>query len=307
MTQGEDIPRTSLTPSAPSPYEETAIHAIHAWRNPSVGWLRWSFGVLTAPIDLVGRLVLKIPGLNWIIANVLGGLLGMLNDGAAWTVRQKAILRGLDPPAERLTDVHRRDLEEIDAAVGFLAAKYKLLAAGDGAIAGATSNLGPVVSVPAIALDITTLLALNLRAIAEYATYYGFDIRLQEERLFALELLTMTNSTTEQGKMLAMAQLVHIAKEVAQQKTWKELERHAFVQIMQRLAKSLAIRLTKAKLAQLLPVAGAVVGGGYNAYYTGSVCRHAHMWYRERFLARKYGADVIQAVVVPAGSMKARP
>lgn len=230
----------------------------------------------------------------------------MLNDGAAWTVRQKAILRRFDPPAERLTDVHTRDLEEIDAAVGFLAAKYKLLAAGNGAVAGASSNLGPVVSVPAIALDITTLLTLNLRAISEYATYYGFDIRLQEERLFALELLTMTTSTTEQGKMLAMAQLVHIAKDVAQRKTWNELERHAFVQIMQRLAKSLAIRLTKAKLAQLLPVAGAVIGGGYNAYYTASVCQHAHMWYRERFLARKYGPDVIEAVVLPAGLIEER-
>ncbi|MCB9678218.1 MAG: hypothetical protein H6737_24165 [Alphaproteobacteria bacterium] len=70
--------------------------------------------------------------MNWLIANVLGGLLGMLNDGAAWTVRQKAILRRFDLPAERLTDVHTRDLEEIDAAVGFLAAKHKLLAAGNG-------------------------------------------------------------------------------------------------------------------------------------------------------------------------------
>ncbi|MCB9678217.1 MAG: EcsC family protein [Alphaproteobacteria bacterium] len=135
-------------------------------------------------------------------------------------------------------------------------------------------------SVPAIALDITALLTLNLRAISEYATYYGFDIRLQEERLFALELLTMTTSTTEQGKMLAMAQLVHIAKDGPSERPERFLERHAFVQIHAAPGEVLAIRLTKAKLAQLLPVAGALIGGGYNAYYTASVCRHAHMWYR---------------------------
>jgi hypothetical protein len=53
------------------------------------------------------------------------------------------------------------------------------------------------------------------------------------------------------------------------------------------------MRLTKAKLAEVIPGAGAVIGGGFNAYFTAKVCDAAYFLYRERFLAEKYGADVI--------------
>ncbi|MCY1078523.1 EcsC family protein [Archangium lansingense] len=134
----------------------------------------------------------------------------------------------------------------------------------------------------------------------EYATYCGFDISRQEERLFALHLLGFASSPSDAAKTVAMSQLVKIAKQVAQKKTWKELEKHVFVQIVQRIAKALAIRLTKAKLAQALPVAGAAIGGGFNAYYTSKVCDAAYFLYRERFLARKYGADIIEETVEEA-------
>ena len=144
------------------------------------------------------------------------------------------------------------------------------------------------------------LVTLNLRAIGEYATYYGFNIHLQQERLFAMNILGLASSPTDASKGLAMAQLVRIAQDVAKKRTWKELEQHAFVQVIQRIAKALGVRLTKAKLAQVVPVAGAVVGGGFNAYFTSKVCDAAYYLYRERFLAEKYGADVIEGTVEPA-------
>ena len=78
------------------------------------------------------------------------------------------------------------------------------------------------------------------------------------------------------------------------------MEKHVFVQIVQQIAKALSIRLTKAKLAQIIPVAGAAIGGGFNADYTSEVCEAAYFLYRERFLARKYGEDIIEATVAPA-------
>ena len=59
------------------------------------------------------------------------------------------------------------------------------------------------------------------------------------------------------------------------------------------------MRLTKAKLAQGVPIMGAVVGGGFNAYYTARVCDAAYHLYRERFLAEKYGAEVIDPTAEP--------
>lgn len=78
------------------------------------------------------------------------------------------------------------------------------------------------------------------------------------------------------------------------------MEQHAFVQLIQQIAKALGIRLTKAKLAQILPGVGAAVGGGFNAYFTDKVCDAAYYLYRERFLAAKYGADEIEITVEPA-------
>jgi len=174
----------------------------------------------------------------------------------------------------------------VDRVVGYLGTKYKALAAAEGAAAGA-------LGLPAIPVDIVALVTLNLRAIGECATYYGFDVATPHERLFAMNLLGLASSPSDSSKALAMAQLVKIAQDVAKKKAWRELQKHAFVQVIQQIAKALGIRLTKAKLAQIVPATGAAVGAGFNAYFTAKVCEAAYQMYRARFLAEKYGADVL--------------
>src|ERR1035437_2068091 len=169
---------------------------------------------------------------------------------------------------------------------------YKGIALVEGAGAGFVGLLG-------IPPDIVALITLNLRAIGEYATYYGFDVSSQEERLFTMNVLGCGSSPTNASKSLAMAQLVRISQDVAKRRTWAKLEQHTFVQRIQQLAKALGIRLAKAKLAQVVPVAGAAVGGGFHAYFTAKVCEAGYYLYRERFLAKKYGPDVIEVTVEP--------
>lgn len=135
------------------------------------------------------------------------------------------------------------------------------------------------------------LLALNLRAVGEYATYCGFDVALPHERLFALNVVALASSPSDNAKQIALAQLVRIARDVALKKSWKNLEAHAAVQAVQ-------------KIAQVIPVAGAVIGGGFNAYYTDKLCKAAFYLYRERFLAEKYGADEIEVTVEPAATLE---
>ena len=284
----------------PTRYEEQAIMEIHVWKNPAQTWWRRAIEVINAPIDFVIDAAGKIPGIEFVMEKAVGGVLSMLNDGAAATVRPKAVFEDFQPTVSSLEEIHDLDLEKVDRAIGFLAAKYKSIAAAEGAAAGAAGNFGPAAGAAAIAADVTALLTLNLRAVSEYATYCGFDITKQQERLFALNVLGLASSPTDASKAVAMAQLVKIAKEVAQKKAWKELEKHLFVQIVQRITKSLSIRLTKAKLAQIIPAAGAVIGGGFNAYFTAKVCESAYFLYRERFLAMKYGADIIEETVRPA-------
>jgi hypothetical protein len=170
------------------------------------------------------------------------------------------------------------------------------LALAEGTAAG-------VLGLPAIAPDVVALITLNLRAIGEYATYYGFDVSKQEERLFALNVLGLASSPSDSAKGLAMAQLVRIAQDVAKKNAWQQLEQHAFVQLIQQIATALGVRLTKAKLAQVIPLAGGAIGGGFNAYFTNKVCDAAYFLYRERFLASRYGPDVIEVTVEPAKSL----
>ncbi len=164
--------------------------------------------------------------------------------------------------------------------------------------------LTPAAALAVIPADVAALLALNLRALGEYATYCGFDVSLPKERLFALNVLALASSPSDSSKQVALAQLVRIARDAALKKTWRNLERHAGVRAVQRIAQALSIRLTKAKLAQVVPVAGAVIGGGFNAYYTDKVCKAAFYLYRERFLAEKYGVDEIEVTVEPAATLE---
>ena len=280
-----------------TPYEEQAIKEIQAWKNPELGWIGQAMRAINWPLDKAGDLVLATPGLGDAIQASIQGLTGVCNDMAQWSVRKDAIYaefqKGGHSNIKKESDVFGLNLEDVDRIVSWLDTKYKGIALAEGAGAGALGLL-------AIPPDVVALITMNLRAIGEYATYYGFNIHSQEERLFAMNVLGLASSPTDASKGIAMAQLVRIAQDVARKRTWKELEKHAFVQVIQQIAKALGIRLTKAKLAQVIPVAGAAVGGGFNAYFTSKVCDGAYFLYRERFLAKKYGADVIEVTVEPA-------
>lgn len=280
-----------------SKYELASIKQIHEWKNPDVGWFGKAMENINWPIEKAGDLITSVPGVEWVIEKTIGGLIGLLNDIAHWSVRSGTIFkefrdRGFSD-IKSAKDIFSLDLEDVDKTVGWLGAKYKSLATSEGAAAG-------FVGLPGIPPDIIALITLNQRAIGEYATYFGFDISSQHERLFALNILGLASSPNDASKQIAMAQLVRIAKDVAKKKVWKDLEQNSFVRIIQVIARSLGSRLTKAKLSQIIPVTGAVVGGGFNAYYTSKVCDAAYFLYRERFLAEKYGPNVIEETVQAA-------
>ena len=284
-----------------SEYERSAVTSIHDWKNPQIGWFGKTMETINWPLEKAGDLITEVPGVDWVIEKAVGGLVGLLNDLAHWSVRPIAIyeeyrVAGFEH-IKTPNDIFSLNLEDADRVNGWLGAKYKTLASVEGAAAG-------YVGLPGIPPDIVALITLNQRAIGEYATYYGFDISSQQERLFALNILGLASSPNDAAKQVAMAQLVRIAQDVAKKKVWKDLERHSFVRIIQIIARSLGIRLTKAKLAQIVPVTGALVGGGFNAYYTSNVCDAAFYLYRERFLAEKYGENIIEVTVKPADNFE---
>jgi len=270
----------------PSRYEERARQDIEARKNPKVGWFGRFAAAVNRPLDFGGELLLKTPYVGQVIERSVSGLVGIINEVVQASVRPESIFEEYRKNGHHNAHDHvgllSLDLEQIDRTMGFLAAKYNSIALTEGMLFGTMEFLG-------IPPDITALVTLNLRAIGEYATYCGFDVSSQQERLFAMHVLGLATSPSDASKNAAMAQLAKIAQEVAKKRTWKDLEKHAFVQIIQKIARALGVRLTKAKLAQIVPVAGAAVGGGFNAHFTSKVCEASYFWYRERFLVAKYG------------------
>ena len=279
-----------------SKYDEQAIKAIHAWKDPEIGWFGYAMTTLSWPLNKAGDLILSTPGIGDAIKYAVQGTIGVCNDLAHWSVSKESIyneFRKVDHKVKNARDIFDLELEQVDRVVGWLDAKYKSAAFVEGAGTGYVGLVG----IPA---DIAALIALNLRAIGEYATYYGFDLSLPTERLFAMNILGLASSPDAACKQMAMAQLVKIAQDVARKRTWEQLNQHAFVQVIQQISKALSIRLTKDKLAQVIPITGAAIGGGFNAYFTSNVCQAAYFLYRERFLAEKYGVKVIEETVKPA-------
>ena len=247
----------------PSEYERRAREQIHEWKNPARGWFGQTLSQIGWPVDRLGTLLKSVAdsvGLSDVINKALNGIVSVLADAALWTVSPQAVYGKFRKVRQR-SDLFALDLEEVDKAIGWLDAKYKGVAFTEGAAAGA-------VGAPGLIADIPALVTLNLRAIGEYATYYGFDVASPRERLFAMHVLGLASSPSDSAKMPVMAQLARIAADAAKKKAWKEIEKEALAILIRQMAKALGLRLTKAKLAQAVPIMGSAVGGEFNAYYT---------------------------------------
>jgi hypothetical protein len=272
----------------PSAYEQQALNEIRLWKERDQNWFGRSVEVFNRAFHAVTDLVRKVPGVDWTIDNVVAGLLRLTNEMVQDTVWRDAIYKEFQRaghPVQDLADIHRMDLEAVDRAQKGLDTKYRALAAVEGAATGIAGAAG-------IVPDIVALVALNLRAAGEYATYYGFDIAAPEERLFALQILNAVSAPSDVSKQVALTPVLRVSRHIARDQTLLAVEQFAITRAIRNAVQALGLHLTRAKLAQLVPMTGAVVGSGFNAYYTSKVCDAAAFLYRERFLIRKYGPGV---------------
>lgn len=281
------IPRPGL-----SDYERSALHEIDLWKQPDrMGWFGRAVDGLNRGLYEVTGLVRKVPGVDWTIENVVAGLLRLTNEIVQDSVWVDAIYKeyrtaGLD--VTKRDDIRRLDLAHVDARLKGLDGKYRTLAAVEGAATG-------YAGLPGIVPDVVALVALNLRAAGEYATYCGFDLKDPVERLFAIQLLDAVSHVSDVSKQVTLSPIIRVSSRLARQQAAQGINQFAITRAIRNAAQALGARLTAAKIAQIVPVTGAVVASGFNAYYTSKVCDAAYFLYRERFLASKHGPDVFAA------------
>ena len=199
-------------------------------------------------------------------------------------------------PLQNIDDV-KPDLDVVYAGatfvsgtvLGFLAGGGTMVAAGTTVARGgaaAAPSMGVVGSI--LATDAAVTLAAVNRGLAHVAGYYGYDYRQREERLFALGV--MNAALAGPGKAAAYAELNKIVQQLARNATWQKLNEHALARISQRVFDRFGYTLTKRKLGEVVPVVGALIGGGLNAQLLNSALEEIDVLYRERFLCDRYGA-----------------
>lgn len=267
-----------------TPHQREIWNEITRWEIDPIS----STSGLSKKIDSLKDAVLsKVPeSISKAIADAMEGWMNILHDMSDKFVRKEALVKEVasDPEVlklglliEKIEDLRRVPIEVLDKLSLASLRGGKVLAGGEGVLAGLLGLAG-------IAIDAPGLMSINLRFINQIANTYGFDIMAsEEERLFAFSVLGASN-TSQAAKATFLKQLNEIAVAVAKRKTWKDLSKSVIVQVLQQIAKIVGIRLTKKKLTQVVPVLGSLTAGGSNYKFTHDNLVAARMMYRKRWL-----------------------
>jgi hypothetical protein len=291
-------------------YERRALVEVEAWRARSPGRGARAFGRATGVADRPAAWMLE----RTVVGRVLEGVLSVAMDAGSWTVSE-----------QRVVDAHRRhgaDVETFaqvrrevpmplrDREAARIARRYRAQLAAEGGAAGASAFAGPAVAAAALVADVTFVTTWACRAAAHLAAIYGYRVETPAERAMAMQVLVGATAATDDARQAALADVSRISRQIAQRRTWEELERGALVRAVQDAAEKLGVRLTKAKLGQVVAVVGIVVGAGYNAWYIDRVAAWGTWTYRAHYLEDKLAGfptyvDDASVVTGPVGDAPA--
>lgn len=267
-------------------YEAQVRDEIEAWKNPNKGVLDKTLATLNAPIVKAGEALMAAPQFGDTLKQATEKTIVSLSDAANWTLDVQEVVKAYQNETDTngsvikdLNDIQHLPIATVDKQVKLLKSKYVAVTSAQGVATGVVGWAG----IPA---DIVGLITANLRAISEYATYYGFDMSEKSEQLFAMSLLAVATSASAEERQAALDNPFSTIEE-PETLTFNEVNEKVVSRVVRQTAIKVATNMVKTKAAQLIPAVGAVVAGGVNAHYTSSVCEAAYQCYRERFLDRQ--------------------
>jgi len=267
-------------------YEAKVREDIEAWKNPDKSVLDKALSVINKPIVEAGDALMNAPQFGDALTKATEQSITALNDAANWTLNTQDVINTYQNESDiagssitTFSDIERLPIAVVDRQVELFKSKYVALTSAQGVTTGVAGWVG----IPA---DVVGLITANLRAIGEYATYYGFDINNKGEQLFAMSLLAVATSASAEERKAALDNTDAMVKD-PQTQAFNQVNEEVMSRVVRQTATKVATNMVKTKAAQIIPAVGAVVAGGVNASYTASVCEAAHQCYRERFLDRR--------------------
>ncbi|MFI1996071.1 EcsC family protein [Actinoplanes sp. NPDC020271] len=156
------------------------------------------------------------------------------------------------------------------------------------------------VALLAVASDAAASLALLGRAVAEVAVHYGYDPEEPGEELFLMGVLNYSMASSSASKTAAMASLSRLTQQMMRRATWEQLGKAPVVKVLSQIFKLLGFKLTKTKLAQVVPIAGSILSAGLSFNMLHSAIDDATRLYRARYLAEKHGLSWDEWVAQPS-------
>ncbi len=220
------------------------------------------------PLRWLGERLPPVPArLLESVTDSVTACLELLKDGAYWTYSEAGILAVAREQGLHVSCVEalgRVPLERLDPLARAHFTENQLLAAVEGAGTGVGGLL-------LLAADVPALLTLALRTVQQIGAVYGFDMRDPVHTPLVLRVLGNAAGAGDVARL----------------------------ELSKRLPREIAKSIARKKLAQWMPLAGAVAGAGFNYWFIGATARTAYMTFRERYLERKQRAAVPRVVLVP--------
>lgn len=267
-----------------SKYEQAAQKEIEAYfLGPEEGLLGRVSRTLFKPVEVVTeRLipdkVLEMAGNG--VENILKGI-AAVSDRTVDTDKIIAEARK-HVEVDTLEDLSKQDLAILDAVAEEVCRQHETIAMLEGAGCG-------IGGAALLAADIPLLFGVAMRAVRQLGATYGFDPFLPGEGVAAFKVFELACGGTR-DRYARLLELDALQDELDGLEPQARAEKAAVLAslIMSREAvKRVVSLLFSRKLLQAVPVAGAVVGAGFNYLFVQDVGEAARQVYRRRFLSRK--------------------
>lgn len=139
---------------------------------------------------------------------------------------------------------------------------------------------------------------LTMRTIHKIGLCYGYKAESEEEKQFALEILSTAGANSLKEKQATLLELAAL-KNILVKEAWKVIEKkaaergvqQAILLLIKQLCKQLGINLTKRKALQVIPGIGMFLAAAINANYIRDVGYAARRIYQERWLTENHKWD----------------
>ncbi|WP_236611065.1 EcsC family protein [Halalkalibacterium ligniniphilum] len=191
-----------------------------------------------------------------------------------------------DVQIETLNDMKNLRIEQLHFIAEQQMAKQRLLSFGQGGLTGMGGAF-------LLAVDVPSMVAINLRSIQQLALTYGYELKQPYEMMLILKLFHVATvpkayQADNWDKLIEGVKGENVDDPFYYGSSEVIFEREWVQQLLRQIAKGFVISMLRKKMIQGVPLVGMVFGARMNYQFSQQVINIAHRFYQKRHLLEKY-------------------